>query len=47
VQLKDVVKQCITFIIAWNEYKDIDSANNARYNLWMMKVNKSTNAPKL
>jgi hypothetical protein len=48
VQLKDVVKQCIPFILACYGDKDSGSANDARYNLWMMKVSKNVaNAPKL
>jgi hypothetical protein len=41
VQLKDVVKQYIPFILTCYGYKDTDSANDARYNLW----NESANDP--
>jgi hypothetical protein len=40
-----VVKQCIPFILACYGDKDTDSANDARYNLWMMKVSKNVALP--
>jgi hypothetical protein len=47
MQLTDVVKQCIPFILACYEDKNADSANDARHNQWMMKLSKNVvNAPK-
>jgi len=48
VELKDVVKQCTRFVLACYGEEDTDSANDARYKLWMKKVSKNiANAPKL
>jgi hypothetical protein len=47
-QLKHVVKQSIPLVLACCGDKDTDSANDAKYNLWMMKVGENVvNAPKL
>ena len=46
--LKDVVNQCTPFILACYGVENTQSANEARYRLWMKKVCKNiANAPKL